>query len=205
MLKGRLKAILGPKGLGWLQRTFWVRVNYDYFIENGHDFSLTEARVPCLFIPIDQQNCHRVVDFQERERVTQYQEKLTRHEVGYFAKLSDGMAGSIWATVNGSNVPMLVRGYIWLNPREALIHDIVTGERSRGQGVGPFMTSRMAQALFSLHGVARIVIDVATGNDPSNRMMEKIGLQRAEKVLYLTFWHGRAYHFTLHNYYKREV
>lgn len=97
---------------------------------------------------------------------------------------------------------MLVRNYITIGPGHALIIDGVTGEKARGLGVGSFMISRMAKVLLEEHGVAEITLDVNTKKQASIRMMEKIGLRKEEKVLYLTLGQGRAFRLLLRKYVK---
>jgi ribosomal protein S18 acetylase RimI-like enzyme len=131
-------------------------------------------------------NCHRVAEFRERGRVAQYREKLNAGELGYFAECEGRMVGSIWATINRRPHPVDVRGYLRLPPGEAVIHDIVAGVGSRGQSVGPFMTSRMIDVLITEHRVTRVLIDVRVTNASSNRMMAKLGLPKAETMLYMS-------------------
>jgi RimJ/RimL family protein N-acetyltransferase len=170
----------------------WVRVTNVYYVTAPSQVRLTEAAMPCEFVAIDATNCARVTEFREAERVAQYRAKLAAGEVGYFTQGPAGMLGSIWATVNRGDVPLVVRQYMRLAPGDALIHDIVTGEESRGQGVGSFMTAHMVRALLAMRGIGRVVIDVRVGNDGSNRMMEKIGLARAERMAFLTLFKRRA-------------
>jgi hypothetical protein len=93
------------------------------------------------------------------------------------------MVGSIWATVNQSTEPKVVRTYMKLMPNEALVHDIVTGKAFRGRGIGPFMVGRISSVLLNELGVRKIIIDVNVRNGPSLRMMEKAGLKANEKTL----------------------
>jgi RimJ/RimL family protein N-acetyltransferase len=165
-----------------------------------NEIIMTDSKVPCDFVPINPENYHRVQDFRENDRILQFREKLARKEIGYFAEHKGRTVGSIWATINKSDTPMLVRTYINLSPGHALIHDIVTGEKARGLGIGPFMTSRMAKALLEEYGMAEIVVDVSTRNHASNRMMEKIGLRKAEKMFYITLRGGRTFRLLLRKY-----
>lgn len=186
MLKRLAHLILKQDQLTKLQRLFWIRITTNFFIEHPGDFQWVNPRVPCAFVPITLENCRQVGDFREDSRIIQYREKIAGEEIGYFAELDGKMVGSIWASINRTHLPKTVRGYMKLKPNEGLIHDIVTGERSRGMGVGPFMTSRMAGVLLKEYGVSRIVIDVNSRNRPSLRMMEKAGLERAEKMIYVS-------------------
>ena len=161
---------------------------------------MADSKVPCDFIPINLDSYHRVQEFRENDRIHQYQEKLARKEIGYFAEHQGKTVGSIWATINKSDTPLLVRTYISLSSGHALIHDIVTGKKARGMGIGPFMTSRMAKALLEVHGAIEIIVDVSTKNHFSIRMMEKIGLEKAEKMLYITLGGGRTFRLLLKRY-----
>lgn len=101
--------------------------------------------------------------------------------------ISDKKAvASVWATINKGRKPTVVRTYMTLMPNEALMHDGVTGEKYRGMGIGPFMVRRLAAALLSDHKVSRIVADVNVRNVASLRMMEKLGLEINQQVLYIS-------------------
>ena len=87
-----------------------------------------------------------------------------------------------------------------LMPNEALVHDIVTGEKSRGMGVGPFMVGRIASALLHQYKVSKIVIDVNVKNKPSMRMMEKAGLQVSQRVFAVSVLGTLAFEKVLKRY-----
>src|SRR2546423_6351420 len=140
------------------------------------DFQVREAARKCAFVRITTNNYFRVAEFRDKNRGSEYRDKLAREEIGFFAELGDTMVGSIWATMNRSQSPAIARGYMRLMPNEALIHDIVTGEKSRGLGVGPFMVGRMALILLKEFGVSRINMQVNFINKSSLRLMGKVGL-----------------------------
>ena len=161
---------------------------------------MVNPKIPCVFVPITPDNCCRVVDFRENDRISQYRDKLLRGEIGFFAENEGHIIGSIWATINRDKGPKLVRSYIILDSGCGLIHDIVASHAFRGQGVGAFMTSRMVNTLLEDLALKKVVIDVNVRNDASNRMMTKIGLRKEEEVVYLTVGTTRAFRFILRRY-----
>ena len=88
--------------------------------------------------------------------------------------------------MNDTDQPIVARMYMRLLPKEALIHDIVTGPQFRGMGVGPFMVEKTALQLLTVIGVTRIIVDVNVRNRPSLRMMGKMGLEMKERMLYVS-------------------
>jgi hypothetical protein len=183
-----------------MQEIFWVRLTFNYIIRGLDDFQRFEPGMRCEFIPITIDNCHRVADFREADRISQYRKKLARKEIGFFAECFGKMTGSIWATINKAEAPTVVRTYIKLMPNEGLIHDIVTGEKSRGMGVGPFMVSRIAPVLLKEYRSSRIIIDVNIRNRISMRMMEKAGLRIDHKMLYVSIFKKLALQLVLKKY-----
>ena len=169
-----------------LQKIFWIRVTFNFIIYSINDFKMIEPMIKCNFLPISIDNYGRVRDFREDSRISQYKDKLSKKEIGYFAEYKGQMVGSIWATTNKSEVPTVVRTVMKLMPNEGLIHDIVTGEKFRGRGVGPFMVSRFAPILLKEYKLSRIIIDVSIKNRVSLRMMEKVGLRKDHLMLYLS-------------------
>lgn len=169
-----------------LQKIFWAYVTNNFVISGMNDFKAIEPRIECKFMPITLDNYHRVGEFREKNRISQYKDKVSRDEIGCFAEYNGKMIGSIWATVNGADAPRVVRTYMKLMPGEGLIHDIVTGETYRGMGVGPFMVSRMAPLLLQEYGLRRIIIDVSVRNRSSLRMMAKLGLRFDCRMLYVS-------------------
>jgi len=183
-----------------LQRIFWVYLTNNFVIGGMGDFCLREAVGKSTFLPITSANYSRVAEFRSKDRISEYQEKLARNEIGFFAEVGGKMVGSIWATINHAQVPTVVRGYMRLMPNEALIHDIVTGEKFRGLGVGPFMVSSIAATLLREHSVCRIIIDVNVKNNSSLRMMDKAGLQARKKVLSVSAFGKLAFEKVLKRY-----
>ncbi len=166
-----------------IQRCCWIYVTENFFITTQSRLRETETSATLRFVPVGPENYLRVAEFRGSERVSEYAAKVGHGEIGFFAEADDRMAGSIWATINTTAAPLVARGHIRLKPGEALIHDIVTGERSRSRGIGTFMVRHMAEALLAQHGVNRIIVDVNSRNRPSLRMMNKAGLRAAEQVL----------------------
>jgi hypothetical protein len=176
-----------------LQNVLWIYVTDNFVITRLSDFKMTEAARKCEFIPIALDNYFRVRDFRSEDRVSEYEGKITRKEIGFFAQCDGKMVGSIWATWNRTQAPTVARGHVRLEPNEALIHDIVTGENSRGMGVGPFMVGRIASALLGEYGVSKIIIDVNVKNHSSLRMMQKAGLQTNQRVFSVSAFGTLAY------------
>jgi RimJ/RimL family protein N-acetyltransferase len=174
-----------------LQKIFWIYPCNIFVINGLNEFKMVEPNIKCDFIAIKLDNCHRVGDFREEARISEYRDKLARKEIGYFAEYDGKMIGSIWATVNKAEVPNIVRTFMKLIPNEGLIHDIVTSEKRRGMGVGPFMVSRMTQILLKEYGLSRIIIDVNIRNHASLRMHEKLGFRIDHKMLYASVF-GRS-------------
>ncbi len=160
-----------------LQKVFWAYLTHNFVITNMNDFKKIESAIRCEFLPITLNNFVRVREFREEGRVSEYRAKLTSKELGFFAECGGKIVGSIWATVNDGDAPVVVRSYVKLKANEALIHDIVTGEQFRGMRVGPFMVGRMCTFLLGESGASKIIIDVNVRNSRSLRMMDKVGLQ----------------------------
>ncbi len=177
--KFRIRQILTQK----LQRIVWVYLTKNFIITSVTDVQSSEPATKCSFIPITFDNYFRVGDFREKSRIAEYRGKLVHQELGFFVACEGKMIASIWATINDTKVPAIMRGHMRLAPNEALVHDIVTGENFRGMGVGPFMVSRIASTLLNDHRVDKIIIDVNSRNNASLRMMEKVGLRMKEKIL----------------------
>jgi RimJ/RimL family protein N-acetyltransferase len=169
-----------------LQRVFWVYLTKNFIITSLTDFKPSEPVTRCVFVPITSDNYFRVHDFREKNRVSEYRDKLAHKELGFFAECEGKMVASIWATINQEQTPAVVRTYMRLMPKEALIHDIVTGKNFRGMGVGPFMVGRIAAILLNDYGVNKIIIDVNPRNRSSLRMMDKVGLKMKQQMLYIS-------------------
>jgi ribosomal protein S18 acetylase RimI-like enzyme len=166
-----------------LQKMFWIYLTNNFVITSVDDFKNIKPAIRCEFLPITLDNHSRVRDFREESRVSEYRVKLTHKEIGFFTEFGGKMVGSIWATVNNLRVPAVVRSYVKLMPNEALIHDVVTAEKFRGMGVGPFMLVKMCSVLLDELEVSKIIIDVNVRNTRSLRMMDKAGLEINQKML----------------------
>ena len=164
-----------------LQGVFWIYWTNNFVINSPSDVKPADTS-RFVFVPISPDNYFRVGDFRSEDRISEYRDKIAHGEIGFFAECDGETVGSIWATVNRGQKPIIARGHVKLVPNEALIHDIVTGERFRGRGVGPFMVGKIASALLNEQRLGRIVIDVNVKNRPSLRMMQKAGLRTEEQV-----------------------
>lgn len=165
-----------------------------------NDVKMICPSIKCIFIPITMDNYHRVGEFRERDRISEYRTKLIDKELGFFVEHSGNIVASIWATINSGQVSMVARRHIRLRPNEALIHDIVTGETCRGNGIGPFMVGKIVSALLNEYGSTKIIIDVNVNNHSSLRMMQKTGLQQKERVLCLSVLGKFLSHTVLRKY-----
>lgn len=166
-----------------LQKIFWIYWTNNFVITTLSGFKESEPEIKCNFVPITIDNYHRVIDFRETSRMSEYRDKFSRGEIGFFADHNGKMIGSIWATINKTGEPRIVRTYVKLIPNEGLIHDIVTADKFRGLGVGPFMVTRIAPILLEEYGLSRIIVDVNVRNRSSLRMMEKAGLRMDHQML----------------------
>jgi RimJ/RimL family protein N-acetyltransferase len=178
-----MRQFVGPSVIKGIQRVFWVYLTNNFVITGADDFRNVEPSLRCDFLPITSDNYFRVRDFRDESRVREYREKVGREEIGFFAEHNGKTVGSIWATLNNTGVPKIARSYMKLMASEALVHDIVTGEKYRGMGVGAFMVGRISSMLLGEYGARKIVIDVNFRNRRSMRMMEKAGLQLNQQVL----------------------
>jgi RimJ/RimL family protein N-acetyltransferase len=183
-----------------LQKVFWVYLTNNFFIANVSEVKITEPATKAGFMPITLDNYFRVRDFREEERVPEYRNKLANKELGFFAEIDGQIVGSIWATINNARMPSVARAHMRLMPNEALIHDIVTGEKFRGLGVGPFMVGRISSVLLKEYGVGRIIIDVNFRNHSSLRMMDKAGLRARQQALYVSVLGKLKYQRVLKQY-----
>jgi hypothetical protein len=166
-----------------LQRVGWVYFTNNYCIDDVAEVVVPKTPTPLEFVPITAQNCERVQEFRSEGLAAEFAAKLRQGELGYFAMASGRTVGSIWATVNRTETPIVARHHMRLLPHEAVLHDGVTGERSRGMGVGTYMVASLSVALMTEHKVSRIVADINVRNRPSLRMMEKLGLKAREASL----------------------
>lgn len=210
LVEGTQSFLLALLGANWvnlrrqlvkkIQKVCWIYLSEIFFVTPEDQLVDVQPKINCQFVAITLENCIRVRDFREEDLVTEFQEKVQRGEKGFFAVCEGKMAGSIWATVNESAVPTLVRGFMRLLPREALIHDIVTGTKFRGLGIGPFMVTQISLILLQQCGVSRIIIDVNVRNRPSLKMMNKAGLRAQQKALAISAFQKLVFHKTLRVY-----
>ena len=194
-----MKKVLKEKLKKRLQKIFWIYPCNIFIIKGMNEFQMLDPKIKCDFVPITLDNCHRVKDFREESRILQYKDKLAHNEMGYFAEHNGKIVGSIWATVNKTQVPNLVRRFVKLMPNEGLIHDIVTGENSRRMGVGTIMVSRIVPILLKEWKLNRILIDVNIKNWASLKMMGKLHFQKDQKVLYVSAF-GKVWRLVLRKY-----
>lgn len=171
----------------WIQRLFWIYLTDNFVITARNPVMAKEPAVKCAAVRITRANCDRVQDFRDdKSRIEEYGKKVDQNEIGLFAESEGRMVGSIWATVNRGTKPSVARGYMRLLPGEAMIHDIVTGERCRGMGIGAYMVERMAAAVSEEYGVTKIIVDVNFRNKASLRMMERAGARKVDQVFYVS-------------------
>jgi RimJ/RimL family protein N-acetyltransferase len=183
-----------------LQKVFWIYLTNNFFIASMSEVKLTEPAAKSNFMPITLDNYFRVGDFRDQDRIPEYRNKLAHKELGFFAEVDGQIVGSIWATINNLRTPSVARAHIRLMPDEALIHDIVTGEKFKGKGVGPFMVARISSVLLKEYAVSRIIIDVNSRNHASLRMMEKAGLRVRQQALYVSVFEKLTYEKVLKQY-----
>lgn len=180
-----ISKVLNPHVKMKLKKILWMVVCNVYVIQNVNEFKMVEPAINCSFIRVTLDNCHRVVDFREENRITDYRNKLTRKEIGYFAEHNGKMIGSVWATINKTDIPLIVQTTKKLMYNEGLVHDNVVSENFRGLRIGPFMESSMFSVLFSEYGLSKIIADVNVRNRASLQMFPKLGLRVNRKVLYV--------------------
>lgn len=178
-----LRTLVAQEQKERIQRIFWIYFTYNYSIKALDDFKVVEPNIKCGFILMTMQNYPRVSDFRETGRVAQYRLKLATGELGFFAEYNDSIVGSIWATINKTDRPQIVRKYMKLLPGEALIHDGVASERMRGKRIGPYMVSQILTTLIKEYQISRIVWDVHFMNHASMRMLDKLGLHHERRVV----------------------
>ncbi len=195
-MKGIVEKVLN----GVLQKCFWV-YPYNIFVINGlHELKMIKPKIKCEFIPITPENCYRVADFREKGRIAEYRKKLAHNEIGYFAEYEGKVIGSIWATVNQTSAPRVVRTYMKLMPNEGLTHDNVVSPAFRGMGVGPFLASSLRALLFKEYGLKRLMADVSVRNWASLRMNEKQGLRVNRKMLFICLFNRPVIAMVLKKY-----
>jgi RimJ/RimL family protein N-acetyltransferase len=183
------------------QQLFWVYVTVHFHVKRLEDFRQFESSYRVR--RITEENSHRAVEFREQSLVSEYLGKLNHGELGFFAEVDGKILGSLWATLNGSAKPKVVRSYMKLEPGEALIHDIVTGEESRGRGIAPFLLSRALTLILHEFSPKKIIIDVNSRNQSSLRVMDKLGLKAQKKVLCVSALGEPRYEKTLSEYHGK--
>ena len=180
-----------------VQNVCWLYLTSNFFVTSPSDVIPFRSQMECRLVRIDEQTYARVQEFRSSDRVAEYCRKVAQGEIGFFAECAGKVVGSIWASINRTTKPAIVRKHIRLLPNEALIHDIVTGEQCKGQGIGPFMVSGIITVLFSEYRVGRVIIDVNRSNRSSLRMMEKVGLRAREQAFYVSILGRLAFEKTL--------
>ena len=183
-----------------LQKIFWFYICNIFVVDGTNEFKMVESRMQYEFKPITLDNYYLVRDFREDSRINQYKEKLANKEIGFFAEHNGKMIGSIWATINKTELPNVVRTFIRIMPDEGLIHDIVTGEKFRGMGVAPFMVRNMVSILLTQHGLKKIIIDVNIKNKASLRTMDKLGLRIDKKMFFMSAFEKLIFQHVLRQY-----
>lgn len=177
-----------------MQRLFWIYLADVFEVTSSSKVRSAQPAIACEFVPITLSNYSRVAEFRDERRVKEYREKLACNEVGFFVESEGRVVASIWATHNATPKSACVRRYMPLQPNEALIHDIVTGDQFRGLGIGPFMVSQISTIFLNNLRVSRIIIDVSFKNRSSLKMMGKAGLSAHQRVLYVSALGGLLYH-----------
>lgn len=166
-----------------LQKVFWIYLTNNFVITSVNNLGVLTFPDDWKVVSVTQENYFRVQEFREDGLILEYREKLLHGEQGVFAELDGQMVGSIWATTNGGAEPVIVRTYMKLGPREALIHDVFTGEQYRGRGIARFLLQEMVRRLLAKPGAEKIIVDVNFRNSHSLKIMEKCGLRRSEQML----------------------
>lgn len=183
-----------------IQKVGWIYLGEVFVVHRGDPLATMHPKASCEFVAITNENYNSVCDFRDSELAPEFLQKVSRGEIGFFAVCDGRAAGSIWATINRSPAPVVVRGFMRLLPKEALIHDIVTGTNYRGIGIGPFMVTQILQVLFQQHEAQRVIIDVNVKNTPSLKMMNKAGLQADHRALAVSAFQRLAFHKVLKKY-----
>jgi len=176
---------LNEKIKSTLIKIIWVVIYNIYIIKGINDFKVIEPKIKCAFIPITLDNHHRVQEFREERRVEQYKEKLLNNEIGYFAEHNGKIIGSIWATINKTQVPRVVQTFKTIKKNEALVHDIVVSNDFRGMRIGPFMESSIFTKIFNIYEVSALITDANIRNHASLRMHSMVGARIDHKMFYI--------------------
>jgi ribosomal protein S18 acetylase RimI-like enzyme len=195
-----MKPLLSRRLTKKLQQVFWVYLTKNGIVTSMSDFVIVNPKTRCSFIPITPDNCSRVQEFREPDRISEYRNKIDNKEVGFFAECDGKVVGSIWASINRTQSAIVVRGYMKLKPHEAVMHDGVTSEKRRGMGIGAFMVGALASILLKDYQVKTIVLDVNVRNAPSLRMLAKTGVEIKQKVLYVSAFGTLLFQKVLRHY-----
>jgi hypothetical protein len=177
-------AILYEKLKVWVQRkVIWIIIAEVFIIKDMSEFKMVEPRIKCEFIPITLDNCHRVTDFREEGRISQYRDKLNQQEIGYFAEHNGQIIGNVWAAINKTDAPCVVQSFRKIMYNEGTVHDNIVSEKFRGMLVGPFMETRMFELLLMEYRLSRIFAEVNVKNRASLRMLERARLRIDHRML----------------------
>jgi hypothetical protein len=183
-----------------MQRIFWIYLSNNFIINGLDEFKIVQPKVECGFVRITLDNCHRVADFREENRISQYKNKLGIGEIGYFAENDEKMVGSVWATVNKTNNPIVVQTFKTITYNEGVVHDNIVSEKFRGMRIGPFMESNMFELLFKEYALRRVIADINVKNRASLRMLEKMGLRPDYRILYIAVLGKPVFQLVLRKY-----
>lgn len=186
LLNKLIGAVLNEELKMKLQKIFRIYICKIYIIEGMNEFKMVKPRIKCGFIPITFDNYHRVEEFREKGRISQYRDKLANNEIGYFAEYDGKMIGSIWATINKTEGPYVAKTFFKLMPNEGLLHDNVISEKIRRMRVGAFLESRMTALLFKEYGLSRMITDVNVRNHASLGMLETVGFRIDSTMLFVS-------------------
>jgi hypothetical protein len=193
-------SVLNDKMKMKLQHAFWIYLAYNFIVRGPNEFKMVEPKIKCRFIPITFDNCYRVEDFRKEDRVSQFKEKLARKEIGRFAEHNGKMIGSIWATINKTEVASVAQMFKTINYNEGAVTDNIVSENFRGMRVGPFMESSMFALLLREYGLSKIIADVSIQNHASLRMLERMGLRKAYLMFYFSAFGKPVFQIPLKKY-----
>jgi ribosomal protein S18 acetylase RimI-like enzyme len=185
-LKKIVNLILNDKRKMKLQNFFWIYLCYNYIIREPNEFKMVEPKIKCGFIPVTLDNCHRVAEFRKEDRRSQFKDKLAHGEIGFFAKHNGRVIGSMWATINKTNLPIYAQLFRSVGYNEGVVTDGFVDESFRGMRVAAFLVSNIFAILLKDFGLSKVTTDVNVQNKSSIKMLEKIGFRIASKMLYIS-------------------
>jgi ribosomal protein S18 acetylase RimI-like enzyme len=189
-------------GIVNLQKVFWIRICCNFVITDYCQFEVPKARIKCKFIRIDSTNYTRVNEFRKENRVKQFKDKLKNNEIGYFVEYENKIIGSIWATINRSDIPCVAQKFRTLRKFEGAVTDGIVDEEYRGLRIGPLMVAHMFSLLLNEYGIKKIIADVNFRNRSSLLMLEKLKLKKQFMILYVSALGLPIVEFTLKEYAK---